>query len=176
MVEHGLAKWSAARFALAVTHTTCPVTKMRARSLLVCVFTVCCLVGCQGTAEPEGVRRVAEIAHHGDLPHVVAPDTVIAGVPFEVTVRTYHGGCEGVGDTEVAVSEGVVSLRPYTIYRPPAPPGPEVDGVGCYLEEVMVDRRVTVALVHPGPVVFRVYGLERPSDSAIVVERRLVVN
>ncbi len=175
MFEHGLATWSAARFALAVAQTRRPVTKMRAHPLLVCVLTLFDLVGCQGTAEPEGVRQVGVIAHHGDLPRVVAPDTVIAGVPFDVTVRSYHGGCEGAGDTEVAVSEGLVSLRPYAIFRMPAPPPRGVDGVVCTLEEVIVDRQVSVVLISPGPVVLRVYGLERPSDSVIVVERQLVV-
>ena len=122
------------------------------------------LNACDATG-PTSVRRIGVLVHYGVPSQVVASDTVDAGVPFAVSVRTYGGGCESLGDTEVEIAGSVVSLRPYDF---------TVRGGGActdILNEFSHD--VTVVMATPGPLELRVHGLELPADTMIVIERQL---
>ena len=46
---------------------------------------------------------------------ISAPDTVQAAVPFEVTVRTYGGGCIDPDGLEVSMEENLAILIPYDL-------------------------------------------------------------
>ena len=43
------------------------------------------------------------------------PDDVQAGVPFDVTVRTFGGGCTEAGNMEQEVAENLAVLKPYDL-------------------------------------------------------------
>ena len=64
-----------------------------------------------GVIESNSISLGAEV--------VSAPDTVQAGVPFEVTVRTYGGGCIEPDGLEVSMEGNLAVLIPYDRYITP---------------------------------------------------------
>lgn len=68
---------------------------------------------------PAGIRREhlprGVIAFFEEPMVVTAPETAQAGVPFQVSVRTYGSGCHSRGETVVEVAGVHVDVRPYDI-------------------------------------------------------------
>lgn len=122
--------------------------------------------GCAGMLESEENRRPGVIAFYDNPIVVQAPDAVEAGAAFEVTVRTYGGGCVTQGPTEVEHDARAVVVRPYDVHS-----GASV----CTDELRMFDHRATVSVEEPGVAEIRVHGTELPADSAVVVTRSVVV-
>lgn len=124
------------------------------------------VAGCSGRAEAGPDRSLGVIAFHGDPVVIEVPDTVPAGTPFDVSVRTYGDGCVTKGDTEVRQEGRTVNVRPYDVHS-----GAEI----CTLQLKMFDHRATVTLDDPGPAEIRFHGRELPADSVLTVARSLIV-
>ncbi|HJQ19188.1 MAG TPA: hypothetical protein VJ867_02495 [Gemmatimonadaceae bacterium] len=61
-------------------------------------------------------RNLAVIEYQaGDqsVASITAPDTVQVSAPFSVSVKSYGGGCERQGETEVNAGAAVVEILPY---------------------------------------------------------------
>ena len=124
------------------------------------------LCACGGLFGPEEGRRLGVIAFHGDPVVVEVPDSVGAGEPFQVSVRTYGGGCISKGDTEVEIEGRNVDVVPYDIH----------DGESnCTDDLALFEHRVTVTIAEPGLAEVRIRGNEMPADTQVVVTRRVVV-
>lgn len=102
----------------------------------------------------------------GDPVEVVVPAVATRGVPFDVTITTYGGGCVEEADTEVSLQPTGAVVRPYQIV---------VRRNVCTAELLINRRTVQVSLATPGPnrVVF--HGWSEPSGQVIVVERTVEV-
>jgi len=93
---------------------------------------------------------------------VHVPDTATVGVPFEVSVTTYGGGCISFGRTSVAYTSGAIDIRPY-----------DVDSRAdvCTDELIRFEHTAQVTVNSSGTWVVRFHGREVPPDSVIVIER-----
>lgn len=90
---------------------------MRQKITVVCsAVAVLGFLGCILPLEPDGVSRTlkpAAIQFYGDTADVIAPASVVAGEPFDVTVRSFGGGCVSFGETRASVSQRIAEIRPY---------------------------------------------------------------
>ena len=74
------------------------------------------LSGCElarAITELRGTDQAALIIFYGDTSRIAAPDTVVRGIPFEVSFHTFGGGCESQGGTEVNVNGAEAEVRPF---------------------------------------------------------------
>lgn len=124
------------------------------------------LAGCWAVVGPDEERRLGVIAFHGDPVVVGVPETAEAGAPFDVTIRTYGGGCISKGDTEVTVRGLVVDVVPYDVHS-----GHNV----CTSELRQFEHRATVTLTNPGIAQVRFRGQSVPADTSLVVIREVVI-
>lgn len=124
------------------------------------------LPACDWVVGPEEAARVAAIAFHHDPVTVSVPDQVNVGTPFEVSIRTYGGGCVREGSTDVIVRGSTVDIRPYDIHT-----GQDV----CTDILHVFEHAASLTLTAPGPAVIRFHGVEEPGRARIVVERTITV-
>lgn len=142
---------------------------MTSRSFAVALLlTPACLAACSSATEPE--REVPGIIDfHEDGVVVSVPDTVRAGVPFEVAVRTYGGGCISEGGTKVEPQDGLVfDVRPFDVDR-------SRPGVACTMELRYFEHRAEVTVPSAGFATIRFHGLRHPEDSLVTVTRNVLV-
>lgn len=115
------------------------------------------LTGCDVLSGPDfsESRQVAALVLSDPYTETLsAPDTVVAGVPFEITVLTVGGGCVKLGDTELSVEPQMAELRPYD--RVLTPRG---ENAACTLELTYLPHTVLVTFSEPGRAVVRAVGV-----------------
>lgn len=118
---------------------------------------------------PPEVARPGILAFHGASRNVLSvPDTVTAGEPFDVRVRTYGGGCDRKGETRIDRSAGLAVITPIDVF--PEDPDLVCPDVLRRFEHV---ARVTFRERGTGEV--RVRGRRVPPDEEIVRVRTVVV-
>ena len=124
------------------------------------------LMACDGIFGLGEEKRVGVIEHYGAPVVITVPDSVQAGVSFEVSVLTYGGGCLSKDGTEVQVSGLSADVTPYDIHS-----GAEActDNLGLF------DHRAMVTLRESGVAEIRFHGKQLPEDSLITVVREVVV-
>jgi hypothetical protein len=115
-------------------------------------------------------RQPALIWFYHDPVVVQVPETVAVATPFEVTVRTYGGGCIDEGDTEVSVTGRAAVVRPYDIFVTHLPPN-----YACTSDLRLYTHRASVRFDDAGPATVTIYGRARPGDSTVVVQRSVHV-
>jgi hypothetical protein len=137
------------------------------------------VVGIVEWAEPAPVYAGLHAAAVGDpmaLPVLEAPDTVVAGQPFEVLVRTYgSNGCWREAGSAVEGSGLTRTVTPYD--RNPAA---EDRTIACPDVVVRLPRTARLTFSEPGEAVLRVLGRrmvggEAPDDELAEIEHRMVV-
>lgn len=130
------------------------------------------LLACESSTglEFERQRRPGTIEHYHDPVVLEVPDTVSAGAPFEITIRTYVGGCDEAGGTDVVRTDGRIEVSPFDFDRTPLDPN-----VGCPDRLGLIDHRVTSSFDAPGVGIVVIQGREEPSLEAKTVERTVVV-
>lgn len=133
------------------------------------------LAACTGSPvgeDPEerrvGILRLYQTDPPGAL---VAPDTVRAGVDFQVAATTLGGGCERAGETETQVSGGVAVVTPY-----------DYTEFGADCPDILrhLPHTATLRFPAPGEAVVRLRGRRVGPDTPRegvphTVERRVVV-
>ncbi|HEV2736033.1 MAG TPA: hypothetical protein VGV85_14395 [Longimicrobiaceae bacterium] len=148
---------------------------MRTRRLAAAGALAVVLAAC--TALPSGQepeeRRVGIIRlYQTDPPGVlVVPDTVRAGVDFQVAATTLGGGCERAGETEVAVSGGLATLTPYDYTR-------RAEACADILRHL--PHTATLRFASPGQAVVLLQGRRVGADTpqggvSVTIEKRVVV-
>jgi hypothetical protein len=102
---------------------------------------------------------------------LVVPDTVRAGVDFQVSATTLGGGCERAGETEVDVQTGVATVIPYDYTQ---------RGVDCPDILRFLPHAAVLRFAAPGEAVVRLRGRRVGPDTpdggaSVTVEKRVVV-
>lgn len=124
------------------------------------------LAGCSVITGPDESRRVGVIDFHDQPVEVAVPDTVSAGVDFEVSAVTYGGGCVSADDTEVEVDGLFAQVVPYDLHRRQE---------ACPDVLRTFEHRALVRFDEPGTAEVRVVGRREPGNSLAVVVRQVVV-
>lgn len=86
---------------------------MRRANLLVALWAVLLVAACKPATGIGEVKVLGTVEFYGDPLVVTIPDTIAVGATFEVTVRTYGGGCETMGPTETTVRGDTILVVPY---------------------------------------------------------------
>ena len=118
--------------------------------------------------------RVGTIEFHRDSAVTEIPDTVSAGRPFLLRVRTYGGGCISPGHTEVVVNESVtpeVRLTPFDIEAVDLP-----RNTVCTSDLQLYDHAALVTLNRVGPATVQIIGWQKPNEKRITVSKQIVVS
>lgn len=130
-------------------------------------------LGCNLPTWVEEVRVVGVVVgFQDDDPHIVVPDTVQAGADFTVSVRTYGGGCERQGSTELEVDGLGATVTPYDI---------TLRGVNVACTAVLKSftHKATLRFVESGTARVTVRGREGGraghGDGLVTFERTVVV-
>ena len=124
------------------------------------------VVACGGPTEPEPRQELGIISFFHEPVVITAPESVEAGVPFEVSVRTYGGGCHSRGTTDVDAIGLRVNVRPYDTHS-----GHNL----CTLPLAMFDHVAVVTVHEPGNALISFYGAAEPGDSTVVFVREVKV-
>ena len=98
-----------------------------------------------------------------------APDTVQAGTPFEVTIRSYGGGCTQQGDTRVTANDFEALVEPFDVTS-------RVEVCTKILK--VFTHRASVTFAKAGTTTVRVRGralIEAGRDSIVTRARSVVV-
>ncbi|HUF13959.1 MAG TPA: hypothetical protein VMN78_12720 [Longimicrobiales bacterium] len=127
---------------------------------------VMAVVACGGPTEPEPRKEIGIISFFHDPVVINVPDAVEAAVPFEVSVRTYGGGCQTQGVTDVEVTGHRVDVRPYDIHS-----GHDF----CTQPLRMFDHVAMVTIHEHGQALISFHGKAEPGDSAVVFVREVEV-
>ena len=118
---------------------------------LLASLAVLTLASCDFSSEPEYARRPGELVQSESSPITFPiPGDVRRGVPVDVTVVTQGGGCEEQGDTEVAVGDGGVEIRPFDRTR--------VSSRVCGAILKIFPHTVSVTFSEAGPAIIRAVG------------------
>jgi hypothetical protein len=125
------------------------------------------LPACQLVTGGDTERRLGTIDFYSDPVRVSVPDTVFAGVAFNVGVVTYGGGCVTRGDTEAWVN-GMESQ--VTVYDN------ERSGGGVCTDELrMLEHTASLQFAQPGTATVRVRGWKEPEREEVTVTRTILV-
>ena len=113
------------------------------------------------------------IISYGDTAQVMAPDSTARGVPFEVSIGTFAGGCtREIARTEIAIVGMVAEIRPYNETR---------RSDGCTDDLIILTHTAIIQLDQPGAATIRVVGEQRPFEGTgtrtgpAELDRRIVV-
>jgi hypothetical protein len=146
------------------------IRRLAAAGALAVVLAAC--TGLPGGQEPDE-RRVGIIRlYQTDPPNaLVVPDTVRAGMDFQVAATTLGGGCERAGETEVDVRDGVATVTPYDYTARAA---------ACTDILRFLPHTATLRFSTPGQAVVRLQGRRVGADTprggvSVTVEKRIVV-
>ena len=115
-------------------------------------------------------RQPAWIRFYQDPMLVEVPNVASRGVDFEVTVRTFGGGCIAQGDTEVTIAATIAEVRPFDVFVTHLPPN-----YACTSELRHYLHRATLRFMAPGLATVRVRGRAHPGNDMIVVEQPVLV-
>lgn len=125
--------------------------------LLIVIAISVLLTSCDFLTGPNERLVVGVVAFHSEPVVIEVPDTVSVSVPFSVSVRTYGGGCERVGPTEVEMDGLDAEITPFD-YTAAADGGACTDILLSFVHEASL----TFATVGSATVTIR--GKEEPGD------------
>ena len=130
------------------------------------------VAGCSdlGSKPGERVRGPALLVHYGDTGTVTLPSSARVGVPVEISVTSFGGGCITKGETDVKVTGLLAEVRPYRHEMVRLRPN-----TACTSELRIFHHVVQVQFETPGDADVRVFGVTRPGDQAYMVARTLSV-
>ena len=143
---------------------------MRRISVLLIVFVSASACSVLSPDRKRTEREAAYISYAG-LPSLLqAPDTVTAGTSFSVSVRTFGGGCIDLGDTETAIGDYVIEIKPFDIFTTHLP-----DGWACTDELAVYTHSVSLRIDAAGTWALRAIGRSGPAGASEIAERIVIV-
>ncbi len=128
-----------------------PVRPALAAALLV-------LAACSLTTEPQDRLIVGTVVFYQDSLVVDVPESARVGEAFEVGIRTYGGGCEEMGPTQLDLRSDTVVVTPMERTSARA-------GVACTDILKTFDHRATITPLRAGRVIVRFRGRVEPGDT-----------
>ena len=143
------------------------------RWFLLPIFLVFLLTACGS----ERVEREVGVVVTSDSPFMEEvlsiPNEVQAGVPFEVTVRTFGGGCTEAGDMEQEVTDNLAVLKPYDLNITPG------RNVVCPSIITRPGHTAQITFEQPGPATIKVEGIKEdnanPEGVLTTIEKTITV-
>lgn len=135
-----------------------------ARSFVAATLAV---AGCSPFTGPDRSRELGIISYYNQPIEIAVPAAAAAGVPFEVSVRTYGGGCITPNGTDVQADGLVADVTPYDDHS---------DSDICADVLGLFDHTATLTFASPGTALIRFHGMEHPGDRQIVVERSVRID
>ena len=123
-------------------------------------------IACGSGSDPDSLVRPAALSYVHEPVVIHVPDTVEAGVPFEVSVRTYAGGCISHERIDIRIERDTVHIRP--LHRDS---GHEV----CTDDLVVSDHTLTIRLTTPGRTEVVFHGASGLGGSAVAFSRTVEV-
>ena len=134
------------------------------------VLPILCLIvtgaGCDLVDIDDERRQLGTISFYDDPMVIHAPDTVLTGAPFTVSIRTYGNGCIRQGYTEVVTRALHADIRPYDIHS-----GARI----CTDNLVITNHQAAVRFDRGGQAEVVITGHQKPEDTILVVTRTVVV-
>lgn len=140
----------------------------RSAALILVAIALLAALGCRLSTDNEirRERQPAFLQFYDDPIVIHVPETVTVATEFEVTVRSYGGGCIDQGDTEVSVVGRSASVRPHDHFVTHLP-----ENYGCTRELRLYTHRAVLRFDERGLAAVTVHGRVHPGDSAIAVMR-----
>jgi len=128
---------------------------------------VASLCACSGVLDPPGEgQQPGVISFYNDPVVVEAPETVVRGQTFTVSVRTYGGGCITQGPTGVRVDDLLATVTPMDINS-----GANV----CTAELRMFRHEASIRFDRAGTATVVLRGTRLPEDEPVTVLRTITV-
>ncbi len=124
------------------------------------------LFGSCGVFEADHETVLGAVFFHSNPPSVIIPDTVQAGTPFTVTVRTFGDGCYSFARTEIEMDGMAAEIRPYDSRK---------TDVACPEILLTIEHTATLRFDTPGLATVRVVGRRTPSEAEDRLEKQVVV-
>ena len=141
------------------------------RGALAAVALVGFATSCRSLSGPEirEDRRTGVIDYYGSPVTVSVPEAATVGAAFQVSVRTYGGGCTRQGDTQVRVEGALVEVEAFDY---------ESSGQNLACPDILRQFTHTagIRLFTPGTTTVRIIGIRQPDGSRITVERTVQVS
>lgn len=128
---------------------------------------------CRDPFGPDGVMHDAglgQLSYAREGVVVSVPDSVHAGVPFAVHVRTYGGGCIRQGYVETRVGERMAEVTPVDFF-----PVRVKQGMACTADLRFHEHVAHITFSRPGIATVRVRGRDGHSNAPVVTDRLVVV-
>lgn len=131
------------------------------------LFSLAMLSACSSSPLSPDNQTLVGITHFHSEPAVAdAPDVAVVGVPFEIRIRTYGGGCYSVGPTEVRVNGLSAMVTPYDHHS---------GGPICTHNLQMFDHRASVTINAAGSATIVFRGIEIPGELTALISRTVEV-
>jgi len=124
---------------------------------------------CAGALESDEAKVLGTVEFHGDPAVIVVPDTAGVGIGVPVSVRTYGGGCERIGPTEISLEADTTFVEPYDYTK---------KGVAliCTMELKLFNHTTTLSWPTAGRRVVAIRGVVEPSGEVRTYLRTVVVH
>jgi hypothetical protein len=116
--------------------------------------------------DPRELRKPSILGINGGPTDITVPDSVDAGVPFEVGIRSYGFGCRTLGETPTVVQALIAQVAPYDLERV---------NDACPAVIQTFDHRATLTLSTPGAAQVVILGVREPEHTQLTVSRTVVV-
>ena len=98
------------------------------------------------------------------------PNHGISGVPITLAFYTVGGGCTRTGPTSASVDGLVAVIQPFDSVVTELPPN-----WGCPMDLRGLEHTATVRFASAGTATVQVLGRRQPGDSALIIERTVVI-
>ena len=132
------------------------------------------LLACNSTSrqitEPVVALLPAVLELDGQPVDIKTPTTASVGVPITLAFYTVGGGCTRTGPTSASVDGLVAVIRPFDSVVTELPPN-----WGCPMDLRGLEHTATVRFASAGTATVQVLGRRQPGDSALIIERTVVI-
>lgn len=130
------------------------------------------VAACAGSGDfaiqPRLEARRGVIEFFEDTVGIILPDTVLANVPANISVRTHGGGCISQGETRVSVDGLLAVIEPFDSVV-------VGDDLVCTTELWVFTHTALLQFGQTGIATARIIGIREPSGDTISVDRIVVV-
>jgi hypothetical protein len=118
---------------------------------------------------PAAGQSALRVASIGDANGVTVPSVAHAGLPLQVTVTTYGGGCITEDTTVVTTNTHSADIVPFQRWYQPK------QNEACTMELRVNKRQLEVVFTQPGVASVRIYGRGQPDGALVTVVREVRV-
>lgn len=143
-------------------------SRIRIARYVLSILVLLLAAACYDPLGPREELVIGTVAFYSQPVDIDVPDTVQADVPFAVRVRTYGGGCERIGPTEVTNQDGGALVVPRDFTK---------TGPGLVCTDVLksFEHEAQVVLQTPGSATITVRGRVEPDDRIEDFVRQVIV-